>query len=107
MKKVIMAAGMAALLASPALAQSYNPTYGTGNAALAPLTWTATGDVTGSAGALAYSTARTRAQSLRGVRAQAAPSAVTAGAYVDGRDVGTDPDANIRFQLLRDPPGRD
>jgi opacity protein-like surface antigen len=104
MKKVMMAAGVVALLASPALAQSYNPTYGSGNAVPAPSAWTDTGDVTGSVGALAYSTARARAQSLRGIRAQAAPSA---GTYLDGRDVGTDPDANIRFQLLRDPPGRD
>jgi|SwirhisoilCB3_FD_contig_31_767425_length_400_multi_2_in_0_out_0_2 hypothetical protein len=32
MKRLILGAALAALLAGPALAQSYNPGYGTGNA---------------------------------------------------------------------------
>ena len=31
LKKLIMGAGLAALIASPALAQAYNPEWGTGN----------------------------------------------------------------------------
>ena len=41
MKRLIMASAALALLASPALAQSYNPGYGTGNSIVAPPSWQA------------------------------------------------------------------
>jgi opacity protein-like surface antigen len=91
MKKLIFGAGLAALLATPALAQSYNPSYGTGNSMPTPPAWANVG-----AGGNAF------AYAPRGRR-----SAGSDSVYVDGKYVGTDPDANIRFQLERDPPGRD
>ena len=90
MKKFMIGAGLAALLATPALAQSYNPEYGTGNAMPTPPAWSA--NVGG--GAFAYAP-----RALRSVGSDAV--------YVDGQYVGADPDANIRFDLRRDPPGRD
>ncbi len=94
MKKLILGAGLAALLATPALAQSYNPGYGTGNSIPTPPVWAA--QVNHGAAANAFASAP---RSLR--------SAGSDSVYVDGQYVGADPDANIRFQLERDPPGRD
>ena len=94
MKRFIIGAGLAALLATPALAQSYNPGYGTGNTFSAPPSWSANAATTGASGAYAYAP-----RSLR--------SAGSDSVYVDGQYVGADPDANIRLQLERDPPGRD
>ena len=55
MKKIIMLAGFATLLASPSFAQSYSPSYGTGNIIKAP---SATSSATG---AFAYEPSRSRA----------------------------------------------
>jgi hypothetical protein len=89
MKKFMIGVGLASLLAAPAFAQSYNPGYGTGNTVpMQPFA------ATGGDAAFAY----------------APHSPYAAGAdsvYVDGQYVGADPDANIRAQLRRDPPGRD
>lgn len=100
MKKLILSAALAAILASPALAQSYNPQYGTGNTFNEPAREMSNGFGGGSVG---------------GEQAYAqAPSASTyeaphAGApvYAFGHYAGTDPDPNIRVQLERDWPGRD
>jgi hypothetical protein len=92
MKKLLLGASLAVLLASPALAQSFIPDFGTGNVAPMTQTWQR------SAGAMA----------TRGTQsfAQAPVSEQSGGAYRSpyqyGQYVGTDPDANIRFQLHRD-----
>jgi hypothetical protein len=99
MKKLILGAALAGLLAAPALAQSYDPDYGTGNTMAMPQAWQ--GQTTGSAFAPATM------DRLRGIRAQALPSASADPVYAYGHYVGTDPDANIRLQLRRDPPGLD
>ena len=87
MKRLILVTGVAlASLTLPALAQSYDPQYGTGNT-MQPLA-----SDTGSVDALAYAPARAKSQ------------------RIDAGDVFgqyTDPDPNIRFQLKRDWPGRD
>ena len=82
MKRLVIAATvLAALSASPALAQSYNSDYGT-TALAAQSSWQAHD-----------------ARRARGLNAQAfAPDT-----YVDGVNVGTDPDPSIRLQLRRDP----
>ncbi len=90
MKKIMIGVGLAALLATPAFAQSYNSAYGTGNTV--PLQAASAANAGG--GAFAYAP-----RALR--------SAGSDSVYVDGQYVGTDPDANIRTQLQRDPPGRD
>jgi hypothetical protein len=94
MKTYFGLAALAALLASPALAQSYDPEYGTGNAVQPPVPYSADN------GAMAYAPARTRSSRTRAVRAE--PKV-----YAFGHDVGTDPDPSIRLQLRRDWPGRD
>ena len=102
MKKFIIGAGLAALLATPALAQSYNPGYGTGNSLATPPSWSANA---GTTGAYAYAPSRETMHSLRGVRAEAVQSEPPV--YAFGEYAGTDPDPSIRFQLERDWPGRD
>ncbi len=98
MKKLFLGTALAALLASSAFAQSYNPGYGTANSLATSPSWYAQNDVTGSIGAATL-------DRLQGIRAQAAPTASSDMVTYDDRYVGTDPDANIRFQLHRDPPG--
>jgi opacity protein-like surface antigen len=94
MKKFIIGVGLAALLATPALAQSYDPDYGTGNTNPMPPSYSANADTTGATGAYAYAPSRETMQSEPPV-------------YAFGHYAGTDPDPNIRFQLKRDWPGRD
>lgn len=76
MKKLVLAAALAALVATPALAQYQ------------------------------YSTAPRHAgiDRLAGIRAQALPSVGGNTVIVDGRYAGNDPDANVRLQLQRDYP---
>lgn len=83
MKRLVIATTvLAALSASPALAQSYNTDYGTSTSLSAQSSWQA------------HDTRR-----ARGLNAQA----YVPDAYVDGVNVGTDPDPSIRLQLRRDP----
>ena len=76
MKRILMASALVALLASPALAQSYDPDYGTGNTVQSQAS-----SVDNSA--FAYAPARARAKLQAGERAFAyanADSAVLSGA---------------------------
>jgi opacity protein-like surface antigen len=107
MKKLILGATLAALLAAPAFAQSYDPAYGTGNAMPMPPSWEAQTGTADWLSSLAYAPPRAGFSRLRDIRAEAAPSATTGPVYAYGRYAGADPDANIRFQLHRDPPGLD
>ena len=100
MKKLILGVALAGLLAAPAFAQSYNPDYGTGNVQQMPFSWQTQ---SGGVNSLAYAPA----SGLRGIRAEALPSAAADPVYAYGHYVGADPDASIRFQLHRDPPGLD
>ncbi len=58
---VVAGALLAALSASPALAQAYNPGYGTGNVILDPPSWQAQKLAPANGGAFAYAPARARA----------------------------------------------
>ena len=76
MKKLVLAAALAALVATPALAQYQ------------------------------YATAphHVGMDRLAGVRAQALPSVGGTTVIVDGQYAGADPDPNVRLQLQRDFP---
>ena len=113
MKKMLyVAAALGAVIASPALAQSYDPDLGSGNIGNAPTTYSApyqsaagayrgaAGAYLGAAGAYArvpygvdpYSSAP------RGA-ARVSPNAVY---HNEGQVIGADPDPNVRQQLHRD-----
>ena len=76
MKKLVLAAALATLVATPALAQYQ------------------------------YSTAPRHVgmDRLAGIRAQAQPSVGSNTVIVDGQYAGADPDPNVRLQLQRDFP---
>jgi opacity protein-like surface antigen len=77
MKKLVLAAALATLVATPALAQyqySAAPRHG--------------GSI----------------DRLAGIRAQALPSTGGDNVFVNGAYAGSDPDANVRLQLQRDYP---
>lgn len=105
-KTLILGAVLATLTAAPALAQSSDPSLGTGN--IVPMSEsgqyhsTVSGDETHS-----YAPSQASLDRLRGIRAQAMPEAVEDHVYASGDYVGTDPDPNIRFQLHRDQPDFD
>jgi hypothetical protein len=102
MKKLILGAALATLLAAPAFSQSYDPGYGTGNSMAMPPSWHSETGITGS-----INPSQATLNRLSGIRAQAVPSATADSVFVNGQYVDADPDANIRFELQRDPPGRD
>jgi hypothetical protein len=86
MKKIIAAAAFATLVASPAFAQSYDPSVGSGN--IAP-----------------HAQASTLQLNLhRGAHAAYAqvPTGGAAIVHFSGRHGASDPDANLRFQLNRE-----
>jgi opacity protein-like surface antigen len=88
MKKLLMGAAFAAMLASPALAQSSGSQFGSGDAVRL-------------SGGSAYTTEMSAAEStiaLRDIRAQAWEPDTE---YYIGRD----PDPNVQLQLLRDRDG--
>lgn len=87
MKKTIGAAALAAIIATPAFAQSYDPSVGSGN--IAPQVTAAAPRTTLDLGA-------------RGAYAQV-PHGAPAVVHTFGRNGAlTDPDPNIRFQLNRE-----
>lgn len=97
MKKLILSAALATLVASPALAQSYTGSLGTGNI-VPPGNYQASRTDVGTTGfargAYAYEPAR-------GAFAyEAAPGAV----YDHGEYRGADPDPNVRLELRRHDP---
>jgi hypothetical protein len=109
MKKLIIATALAALIGSPALAQSYDPSIGSGNIAsppnAVPAPWAA---YRNNNGAYARDTRSTRStRSTRGpvTRGPFASGATPQRDIWNGYPVRIDPDPNIQFQLNRMPPG--
>jgi hypothetical protein len=98
MKKLIMGAALAALLASPAFAMSYDPEVGSGNINPSPYDVSAQN---GGAFSNAYDYAPAQGERLDGIRAQATAPGVV---YEDGHYIGQDPDPNVQLQLRRDWP---
>ena len=89
MKKLLMTASLLAALASPALAQSYNPDIGSGNLVPPP------GGVYGEP----WSAAGSR---MPGYAARAMAQPESEAVVVQGQVVGQDPDPNVRLMLRRD-----
>lgn len=89
MKTLLITTSLLALLASPALAQSYNPDIGSGNLVPPP------GGVYGEP----WSAAAPR---MSGYAAHAMATQNSAIVVAQGRVVGRDPDPNVRLMLLRD-----
>ena len=98
MKKLLIGAALAAMLASPAFAQAYDPDFPSGNLVPAPgalLYGNQGGD------AFAYAPTHSQMRRLRGVRAEAfAPR--SGRVYEQGQYAGQDPDPNVRLELRRD-----
>src|SRR5215475_6279385 len=98
MKKLILSAALAAMLTSPAFAQSYNAGYGTGNVINQPAL--EHGGPTASGGeAFASAPPRASARHARNTRTeQVAPSNDPYTVYDESGDyAGRDPDPNVRF----------
>jgi hypothetical protein len=117
MKKMILSAAVAMLLASPAFAQSYSSSYGTGNVINQPAlehggpAWQ--GEFQGRSrggfqggpyaqGSYAYEPPRATGHKHRGVRAETISPADPDVVYENGQYVGRDPDPNVRLELRRD-----
>lgn len=123
MKKMILSAAVAMLLASPAFAQSYSSSYGTGNIIDQPAlehggsAWQ--GEFRGRSqggpyaqgsygqgsyahGPYAYEPPRVTGHKHRGVRAETLSPADPDVVYENGQYVGRDPDPNVRLELRRD-----
>ena len=101
MKKILVSAAFAVMLASPAFAQSYSPGYGTGNLVTLPAAGGGAPVAFSSANS-AYASAPRTSERLRGIRAEATSVNDPDTVYVDGQYVGRDPDPNVRLELRKD-----
>lgn len=101
MKKILVSAAFAVMLATPAFAQSYSPGYGTGNLVTLPAAGGGSPAAFSSAGS-AYASAPRTSERLRGVRAEAISPNDPDTVYVNGEYVGRDPDPNVRLELRKD-----
>jgi hypothetical protein len=103
MKKIILSAALAAMLASPTFAQSYNAGYGGGNIINLPALEHGGPTASGSE-AFAYVPPRASARHTRNARAGEALSPNDPYTVYDesGGYAGRDPDPNVRFELHRD-----
>ena len=103
MRKLLIAASFAAVLASPASAQSYSPGFGTGNVINLPALEHGGFSAAGTpSGAYAYAPESAATRNGRNVRAQALSPNDPDTVYEGGQYVGRDPDPNVRLQLRRD-----
>ena len=103
MRKLLIAAGLAALVTSTASAQSYSPGFGTGNVINLPALEHGGFSAAGTAaGTYAYAPENTAARSARNARAQALSPNDPDTVYEAGQYIGRDPDPNVRLQLRRD-----
>ena len=100
MRKLLIATGLAAMIASPALAQSYSAGYGTGNVVNQPALEHG-GFAPRDNGESAFAAAPRRgSRHVRALQGQSASDAETV--YESGQYVGRDPDPNVRLELRRD-----
>lgn len=90
--KLVAAVAFATLIASPALAQSYNPDIGSGNLMQGPA----------AQGAPLVASARSRFTAHRHARGTIASRSAHRLYLYSGGFEGGDPDPNIRFQLHRE-----
>mgnify|MGYP006867813495 FL=1 len=103
MKKLISALALVTVLATPALAQAWDPDVGSGNIAPPPY-----GETESGASIYQNEGMNARAEAPRpAVRAHHAGKAKTSAkasssVYFDGQKVGADPDVSVRAELQRD-----
>lgn len=101
MRKLLIAAAFAVVIASPASAQSYSSGFGTGNVIDLPALEHGGFSAAG-AGAYAYAPEGAATHRVRNVRAQALSPDDPDTVYEGGQYVGRDLDPNVRLQLRRD-----
>ncbi|HET7191674.1 MAG TPA: hypothetical protein VFI98_07145 [Pseudolabrys sp.] len=103
MRKLLIVTGLAAMIASPAMAQSYSAGVGTGNVVNLPALEHGGFTSPGAANA-AFASAPEReiTRGVRNGRAQAPSSNDPDTVYESGQYVGRDPDPNVRLELRRD-----
>ena len=103
MRKLLIVAGLAAMIASPAMAQSYSAGAGTGNVLNLPALEHGGFASPGAANAaFASAPERAMARGARSARAQALSPNDPDAVYESGQYVGRDPDPNVRLELRRD-----
>jgi hypothetical protein len=103
MRKLLIAASFAAVLASPASAQSYSPGFGTGNVINLPALEHGGSFAAGTPnGAFAYAPENSTTRGVRNFRAPALSPDDPDTVYEGGQYIGRDPDPNVRLQLRRD-----
>jgi hypothetical protein len=103
MRKLLIAASFAAMVASPAFAQSYSPGFGTGNVIDLPARTQGGFFAAGNPnGAYAYAPGGAAARRQSDTRVDALSPSDPYTVYEAGQYVGRDPDPNVRLQLRRD-----
>ena len=103
MRKLLIAAGFAAIAASPASAQSYSSGYGTGNVINLPALEHGGFFAAGTPkSAYAYAPENSATRGVRDFRAPILSPNDPDTVYEGGQYVGRDPDPNVRLQLRRD-----
>jgi len=102
MKRFLVSAALSAMLVSPAFAQSYSSSYGTGNVIDLPALEHGGGAIGSTNGSYAYEPPRTHSRQSHHVRAEALSPNDPDAVYVGSQYLGRDPDPNVRFELRRD-----
>ena len=102
MRKLLIAAGLAALIASPASAQSYSSGFGTGNVINLPALEQGGFSAGTASSAYAYAPENPATRLVRDVHSEALSPNDPDTVYEAGQYVGRDPDPNVRLQLRRD-----
>lgn len=102
MKKLFSTIALVTVLATPALAQSWDPDVGSGNIAAAPY-----GENLNGSSIYQNDGFNARAEAPRHMVRHHAAKAKTSmkatdSVYFDGQKVGADPDINVRAELQRD-----
>lgn len=102
MKKLLTTVALVTMLATPALAQSWDPDVGSGNIAPPPYGETETGaSIYQNDGFNARAEAPRHVTRSHRSHMSAQPKA-SKSVYFDGQKVGADPDRNVRAELQRD-----
>ena len=99
MKKLLSTIALVTVIATPALAQSWDPDVGSGNIAPAPY-----GENLNGSSVYQNDGFNAQAEAPRQMRRahHAAKTKVSDSVYFDGQKVGADPDINVQSELQRD-----
>jgi len=99
MKKLLATVALVTVLATPALAQAWDPDVGSGNIAPPPY-----GETENGASIYQNDGFNARAEAPRAMHRShvKAHAKASKSVYFDGQKVGADPDVNVRAELRRD-----